>query len=142
MVYQLMYYSTACNEPSDGELLKILETSRINNKRSDITGLLLYGGGVFFQVLEGAKSEVQDCYARIEHDNRHHSLLLLVERDVAARNFDQWAMAYTPINREVNQGIESLVRLDRQGVNAGTTKDCDPFVSMLTQSFLSNQRLV
>lgn len=66
MIYQLMYYSTARREGTDAELRDILELSRLGNSQRGITGLLLYGEGVFFQVLEGAEADVKCLRGALE----------------------------------------------------------------------------
>jgi len=48
----LIYVSTSVKLLNDEELLDILKVSRENNSGKDITGLLLYKGGNFMQVLE------------------------------------------------------------------------------------------
>jgi hypothetical protein len=44
---------------------QILETSRRNNARDGLSGLLLLGGRRFLQVLEGPKDALDQAYARI-----------------------------------------------------------------------------
>ena len=50
---RLTYASTALKEWSPEELLKLLKDCRKNNGAKNITGILLYANGSFFQVLEG-----------------------------------------------------------------------------------------
>ena len=141
MVYQLMYYSTACQEQSDAQLRNILEVSRQSNRERDVTGLLLYGDGVFFQVLEGAEADVRALYAKIEADDRHHSLLEAVEREVPQRSFGEWAMGYTSLNGEIRAGVNSLMEAGERHVGASGNYNCDPLVRLLVESFINNQQL-
>lgn len=56
---QLIYVSSAVNLMSEDELLDLLAQSSQRNKRKGVTGLLLYAGGNFIQVLEGEQSDVR-----------------------------------------------------------------------------------
>ena len=140
MIHQLMYYSTARHEQNDAQLSDILEISRRNNERAGITGILLYGDGVFFQVLEGEEDRVQVCFERIRQDERHQHLLVAAQRDVPQRSFDAWSMGYMPLDRELHEGVEAFIRFKRAG-NQSEYPGCDPFVRILIDNFMSSQRL-
>lgn len=140
MIHQLMYYSTARHEQNDAQLLEILEVSRRNNAAAGITGLLLYGDGVFFQVLEGAEETVKVCFERIKLDDRHQHMLIAAERSVAQRSFEAWAMGYMPLDRRLHDDVEALIRFKRAG-NQNEYPDCDPFIRLLIDNFMSSQRL-
>ena len=91
---QLAYISTS-RRPVDQALLDdILATSRRNNERCGVTGLLVSGGKRFLQVLEGPDQAVLTTYARIQNDARHFAFVLLSTKPVEARAFGDWSMAY------------------------------------------------
>ena len=73
---RLTYASTALKEWSPEDLLKLLKESRTNNGAKNITGILLYANGTFFQVLEGDEATVSSVYAMIEKDKRHKDVTL------------------------------------------------------------------
>ncbi|TQV83197.1 BLUF domain-containing protein [Denitrobaculum tricleocarpae] len=141
MIYQLMYYSTARKEQSDAELRDILEASRRGNRQRQITGLLLYGDGVFFQVLEGSEVDVKALYDKIGADDRHHSILHAAAREVPERSFADWAMGYTPLSGELQAGVDSLMDVSRRQADPEVSLDCDPLVRLLVKSFIDNQQL-
>jgi hypothetical protein len=92
-------------------LTKIMEVSKNNNERDDITGVLMYHDLLFFQVLEGGKSVVEDCYARISHDSRHTALSLMLEESAEIRAFSSWAMGYVgpeEIRGHTKEKLQSL----------------------------------
>ena len=60
MLYQLVYSSKAINKMILSHLIGILRKARINNKLSDVTGLLVFVDGMFLQVLEGEEGKVKD----------------------------------------------------------------------------------
>ena len=54
-MHQIAYFSTAA-EPQEAALIQaILATSRANNLRDDISGLLVAGGNRYLQVIEGPR---------------------------------------------------------------------------------------
>jgi len=81
----LIYVSTAVKPLSDEELLDILKLSRENNATKEITGLLLYKGGNFMQVLEGPDEAVEALYKKIEADPHHKDLNVLSREQISAR---------------------------------------------------------
>lgn len=91
-MHQLVYISTA-KTVSDPEVDRILTQSRRNNRRDQITGLLLYNGQRFLQVLEGPETFVELAYERIRVDLRHRAPVLLSAKTVDERQFGQWDMA-------------------------------------------------
>ena len=79
-MYQVVYISTARREYGKRELADILEVSRRNNTRDDITGVLCYHGGTFFQMLEGDEERVRAVMARVDRDPRHYGVTILLAR--------------------------------------------------------------
>lgn len=94
MIFQLVYQSTAVRYLTSQELLEMLERSRVNNARCAITGMLLYHGGHFLQLLEGHEKEVRDRYAVIAQDVRHKYVSLVMTGPNAARDFPDWTMGF------------------------------------------------
>jgi hypothetical protein len=90
----LIYVSTSVKLLSDEELLDILKASRENNTSKDVTGLLLYKGGNFMQVLEGPDEAVEALYEKIKADPRHKDLIVLSREQISARQFPAWEMAF------------------------------------------------
>lgn len=87
---QIVYISTATGAI---DTATILATSRRNNARDGLTGLLYTNGKRFLQVLEGEPANVERALARIDADPRHRAMVVLSSRDVTAREFGAWAMA-------------------------------------------------
>jgi hypothetical protein len=67
-----------------------LAKARERNTAIEVSGVLLYQGGTFLQVLEGETDRVGAIYERIGRDTRHRDVLLLHRRVVAERNFGDW----------------------------------------------------
>lgn len=87
---QIVYISTATGAV---DTATILATSRRNNARDGLTGLLYTNGKRFLQVIEGEPADVERTMARIDADPRHRAMVVLSSRDVGTREFGAWAMA-------------------------------------------------
>lgn len=120
---QLCYISTARPFVTAREIETILEISRVNNRRAGVTGILLFNGKRFLQLLEGDADAVETVYRRIARDPRHFAMVRLSERAIDAREFDHWDMAYRRFPGEtaadrVNAQVASLTRLASPNVKA------------------------
>lgn len=80
----------------------ILRNARLKNKRSNVTGLLVFTDGIFLQVLEGEEKIVKTVFETIQSDTRHQDINILFEGYVGDRAFPNWEMAYaSPSAREM-----------------------------------------
>ncbi|PPS59309.1 hypothetical protein CRX72_20770 [Pantoea sp. BRM17] len=65
--------------PANSRVLEdIVARANTKNALSDITGILLFDGRHFFQLLEGPDRTVRHIYDRIRQDARHHNLVELM----------------------------------------------------------------
>ena len=90
----LIYVSTSKKLLSNEELLEILKVSRDNNGSEEVTGLLLYKGGNFMQVLEGNEAVVTALYEKIKKDARHKDVAVISKEEIQVRQFPAWQMAF------------------------------------------------
>jgi hypothetical protein len=95
--YSIVYISTAIVDFGEAALLQLLKQSRGFNERVGITGVLMYGGGRFVQVLEGCPQVVRCLYARIAADPRHGRLEKLADGLLPRREFKGWHMSFAPL---------------------------------------------
>lgn len=95
---QLIYVSSLVNQ-DETQLASILESAVRHNREDGITGMLLYSGGNFLQVLEGPKEQVHNTYQRICLDPRHTQIMVLSEDEVAERHFATWSMGYRQLGQ-------------------------------------------
>jgi len=70
----------------------IMARANKKNALSDITGILLFDGRRFFQLLEGPDQAVRNIYERICQDGRHHNLVELMCDFAPARRFGNSGM--------------------------------------------------
>jgi uncharacterized membrane protein (DUF373 family) len=105
---RLTYASTAINEWSPEELLSLLKTCRTNNGAKNITGILLYAKGTFFQVLEGDETTTNNLYRVIEKDKRHKDVTLIEKQPITERAFPYWSMGFEKIDSKALSKMEGL----------------------------------
>ena len=113
-MHRLLYISTAKQVVTPQVLDAILRTSRRNNARDDVTGLLIAGGRRFLQALEGNERSVRATFERIRDDPRHFAAVVLADHAIAERSFAQWSMGYQPGgsaggDKDVAAAISALV---------------------------------
>lgn len=109
MLIQYLYISTAPTLPRE-EVEAILATSARNNPERGITGLLLFNGRNFLQLLEGGGSEVAGLMERITQDPRHSGVSVLDRRVIAGRACPDWAMKRVMIAESIASRREMLER--------------------------------
>ncbi len=93
-VRQLLYISIATRPCDEDDLAALLRRSRDNNVMYSVTGILWSDGERFIQVLEGPLASVEETYARILIDERHHSLAIVYDHLVEKRDFGSWSMCH------------------------------------------------
>lgn len=92
-LYNLVYCSRASAGVGEKEVTRIIETARRHNPRFGITGLLVFGGGIFFQWLEGRRDNVTALMALITRDARHDTVVILSDsEEERERMFPEWDM--------------------------------------------------
>jgi hypothetical protein len=91
-VKKLFYVSRVASPLSVAALRRLLGAAQVANRRSDITGILVYTGQYFAQILEGPDAGVTALAARIRGDLRHSDFRIVREEEAAARDFPTWSM--------------------------------------------------
>lgn len=104
MRYAISYVSSANKNLSEKEIGEILSSSEEYNNKENITGLLLFSEGNFFQVLEGEKEKVKKLFSIIKNDNRHTHVIKLFETPIHKAAFDGYRSDYVTENTKFNFG--------------------------------------
>ena len=93
LLHQTVYCSLASEGVDDHAVARIVEQAHAANPGLGITGMLVFGGGVFFQWIEGPRDHVLPLMDRIRADPRHHQVVTLSEsEEVRERLFPDWDM--------------------------------------------------
>jgi predicted sulfurtransferase len=91
---RLLYVSRAAGHVVQEDVDRIVAVSTSNNAARDVTGVLLFSGEHFAQVLEGSAEALQELMAAIEADTRHADVRTLVRAASTQRRFARWSMLY------------------------------------------------
>lgn len=89
---RILYCSQVKPGNNEENLAEILITSRKNNKALDITGVLVHGGGLYLQLLEGPEKNVLRLYTKIMDDKRHSDCRIIHISPTKERLFQNWTM--------------------------------------------------
>jgi hypothetical protein len=100
-VLSTVYVSRSSYPFTDDDLANLLMTSRSNNARLGITGMLLHREGRFIQVLEGPDEAVRERLAVIARDPRHTAVHTIVDERVEDRLFPAWTMGYQAVTDDL-----------------------------------------
>ena len=114
-IRSLVYISTAKAGLGEADIESILETAQRNNKQNKLTGLLVFNGTNFMQLLEGAAEDVNNCMAIIANDPRHHGMVVVCRDDMAQREFPDWYMAGRIITVPAKAGLEEIFTVESVG---------------------------
>lgn len=92
-IHHIVYCSRAVHDMDKATLDQIIATAKKHNPRFGITGLLVFGSGIFFQWLEGPRDNLTSLYKMISADPRHSDVVLLTKEDeFRERLFPNWDM--------------------------------------------------
>lgn len=134
-LHTLIYCSTGVGVSED-DLQNILHVARVNNTEAGISGILLYGGDEFVQVLEGPKARVEALFDRIEKDKRHMDVAPLVSTPITSRTFGDWSMAYAALSADNVRKIGGNLGAQSARDLIGLLKKPDGYVSeFITDAF-------
>ena len=108
----LVYVSHATHPMTDDDLKQILETAQENNKKLDVSGMLLYREGFFIQALEGETSVVVALYDKIRQDPRHVTVTAIDTHPITERSFTGWSIGFNKLSDSVPQGMDKASYTD------------------------------
>lgn len=106
---RLTYISRIVSADPERDLQDIERVSQRNNARDGITGVLIYMGGYFFQLIEGEDAAIDRLYEKLLRDPRHTDIVLIqTELNVTERLFPVWAMEVFNLERRTEDFILPL----------------------------------
>lgn len=130
----LIYVSSAQREMSEEELLLLLEQCRRRNRRQNVTGMLLYAGGNFLQVLEGEDKDVEEIYKDILNDERNNGNIVIDKDQISERTFPDWSMGFRHLTNQDKASIKGFSEfLDRKMAPEEFVNKSNEVVNLLYQ---------
>jgi hypothetical protein len=94
MIRRVAYVSRPRIDLPATEIPRIVVVSRAYNARNGITGILVYTGTDFAQLIEGRPPAVAALWQRIGADDRHVDMTLLLDEDDTTPWFPDWRVGY------------------------------------------------
>ena len=107
----LTYTSLARIDLTANDLEAIHRTAREVNALEGITGLLIFNGTHFLQIVEGVPDAIDELVERLRRDARHSGLEIRDVRKIEARSFPDWSMELVRVSASYFEVKETV--LDR-----------------------------
>jgi hypothetical protein len=104
----VLYLSVADPDLGSDEVQAIVSHSQRRNAVDNITGIMLFNGSNFLQLIEGDAASIDACFTRIQRDQRHSGVATLREEAITVREFPQWAMRYSLIEQPIEQTLNAV----------------------------------
>ena len=118
----LTYTSLARLDLEADDLESIHRSARQLNALDGITGLLIFNGTHFLQVIEGDPQAIDDLVERIRRDSRHSAVEIRDERMIEQPNFPDWSMELVRVSASYFEAKDTVADRLPIGV-AGTVRD-------------------
>ncbi|HEX8064145.1 MAG TPA: BLUF domain-containing protein [Allosphingosinicella sp.] len=104
----MTYTSRARLDLGDEDLAAIHQTARHLNALDGITGLLLFDGSRFLQIIEGSEPAIDNLVERLRMDRRHSAFEIRDERFVDRRSFSGWSMELLRVGAGFNAARDEV----------------------------------
>lgn len=104
----LTYTSLAGLDLQASDLEDIHRTAREENALEGITGLLIFNGTHFLQIIEGSPNAIDDLVARLRRDPRHSGVEIREQREVEERSFPDWSMELVKVSASYFEARETV----------------------------------
>ena len=104
----LTYTSLARLDLETEDLESIHRTAREVNAFEGITGLLIFNGTHFLQIVEGDTNAIDDLLERLRRDPRHNGLEVRDERMIDERSFPDWNMELVRVSASYFDAKETV----------------------------------
>jgi hypothetical protein len=102
------YTSLARLDLQTADLEQIHRSARELNALDGITGLLIFNGTHFLQIVEGARDAIDGLMARLRDDPRHSGMEVRDERKIDARSFPDWSMELVRVRAGYFEARETI----------------------------------
>ena len=102
------YTSLARLDPESSDLEDIFQTARSRNAIDGVTGLLIFNGTHFLQVIEGSEKAIECLVERLRRDARHCGFEIRDKRKIDRRSFPDWQMELVHVNPSFFQARDKI----------------------------------
>lgn len=91
----VIYVSSAVSATPEHDALKFLGQARTANRKHDVSGLMLFVGGHFLQLLEGRPAMVDVVCSTLFRDKR--DMRMILREAIDERQFPEWTMGFEAV---------------------------------------------
>ena len=110
-MYSQWFYVSRANVEGIADVQSIIRVARGRNAACGVTGLLVYSGEHFAQVIEGPADAIAPIMASIRADPRHQILWERPLTETPHRWFGDWSMGYV-----YNDSLDTMLKsIDANG---------------------------
>jgi hypothetical protein len=133
----LAYTSLASLDLTAEDLEDIHRTALRRNALDGITGLLVFNGTHFLQVVEGSSAAIDELIERLRRDDRHSGVEVRDERGIETRSFPDWSMELVRVSAGYFEAKECI----RDRVPSDTSDKVRDRLYRMTESISGTVRL-
>lgn len=106
---RLIYISKLNAVLDENDIVEIGRLASLNNRKIDVTGILISVGDYFFQILEGEEAIVDQLVEKISRDPRHTDVTILsAETGCEERLFSDWDMKTVAITESTDLMLQAI----------------------------------
>ncbi|WP_281991450.1 BLUF domain-containing protein [Aquimarina aggregata] len=133
MRYTISYVSTINSSLSKSEVKMLMGFVKDRNSILGVTGILIHTEGNFFQVLEGEQELVKSLFKKIKIDDRHHSIIKMLDTTTDSTSFSQYHSSFTVVSERDGQNeLRQFLKKEKEN-NPGHFKS----ISYLTKKIMN-----
>jgi Sensors of blue-light using FAD len=92
---QVIYVSSAVADISEHDTVQYVNAARTANRKHDVSGMMIYVGGCFLQLLEGEPTQVEAVCEHMSGDKR--DMRMILREPIAERQFPEWTMGFEAV---------------------------------------------
>ncbi|WP_108801877.1 BLUF domain-containing protein [Aquimarina sp. Aq107] len=128
----ISYVSTANRLLTNADINELLDFVKVKNNSLNITGILMYSDGNFFQILEGEKTIIKELFKKILLDSMHYDVIKIFDHEMEKPSFSAYNSSFSTINRRSEHSeLQQFLEKEKSN-NPETFKS----ISYLTNKFM------
>jgi len=117
---------------TNSDVNELLDFVKVKNNSLNITGILMYSDGIFFQILEGEKTIIKELFKKILLDSMHYDIIKIFDHEMEEPSFSKYNSSFSTINKRSEHSELKQFLEKEKSYNPETFKS----VSYLTNKFM------